>query len=172
VSSVHSSTAASSTEDHLGRTCCVGQARAVPHSHSNRLRCTTCFHPPRERFLTPSDKPSLPLRENRVCLQLECPNPKYVPQPACARPGRFCTVYPEQPDGTVFMQSDRSLMAGQSGWWVSWALAQKECSMRNRLGVLCEGLRGNENEFCGSYDPRRCLGKHADWDHSLHPICY
>lgn len=47
-----------------------------------------CFHPPQEHFLIPSNKPSTPLKENRVCLQLECPNPKYVPQPACTRPGR------------------------------------------------------------------------------------
>lgn len=88
VSSIRRSTATSSEEDHPGKKGSVGQARAVPHSHSNHLRCTTCFHPPQEHFLIPSDKPSTPLKENRVCLQLECPNPKYVPQPACVRPGR------------------------------------------------------------------------------------
>lgn len=77
---------------------------------------------------------------------------------------RFCTAYPEQPDGTVFMRSDPSLMAGQGGRGASWVLTQEECSMRNKLGALCEGLRGNKNDFCGSNGPRRCLGKH--WEHS------
>lgn len=56
------------------------------------------------------------LKENRVCLQLECPNPKYVPQASMwetrqrqgdqAEAGRFCMAYPEQPDGTVFTESN------------------------------------------------------------------
>lgn len=88
MSSIPSSASANSTGYHLGTRHHMGQATTVPHTHSNHLRCTTCFHPPQEHFLIPFDKPGMSLKENRFCLQLECPNPKYVPQTACTRPSR------------------------------------------------------------------------------------
>lgn len=70
-----------------------------------------------EHFLIPSDKPSMLPKENRACLQLECPNPKYVPHASMCetrqRQGDFVQCIQNNQMGQFSLTAMSEMMAGQ-----------------------------------------------------------